>query len=59
MDRGLCCPSQVISPSLAWGPAGGHLHDNAVRVELGLGDLDGSGVGRHVDDLGFGFFCDV
>ena len=30
-----------------------HLHDNAVAVEVGggLGNLGGSGVGRHVDSL--------
>ncbi len=32
----------------------GHLHDDAVGAELGLGDLDGGG-GRHVDCLVLGF----
>lgn len=44
----------LILPRWRW-PAGRHLHDNAVAVEVGLGDL-GGGVGRHVDCLGFLFF---
>lgn len=47
----------LVDSSLGLGPAGGHLHDNAVGVlGLSLGDLDGGSDGRHVDGWGF-LFC--